>query len=347
VSTTGGKNGSAHPATWISDGEKYGLVGLEVKTDGQIPQGTITPNLRVLTDTTFSIPPNWRDWLGSIRAGEVEGCNLFLFSKQPSSTPEILDAENTQLKQRAWNFYVGLLLASTFAPAHRPVMLTGVRRDGEIDIRQQYDLDSPVPCIFRPYPPVVPAHIQTAAQLGEKLDVLAKAPLPGGHWRLHRSLHVYTEARTTGDIPDRLHQYSRCIDGLILPDTGKTRQQFRSRTELFIGPRHHDLMGEIYDVRSAVEHLHENRYLDGFDRDTRLDLLKKEAVAEHIARTALARVTGNSTLWPHFANTPALAKFWALSPAERQKIWGGPIDPMEALKDFDPKYIHDGLLGKP
>jgi hypothetical protein len=193
----------------------------------------------------------------------------------------------------------------------------------------------------------VPGHIQTAAQLGEKLDALATAPLPGGHWRLHRSLHVYTEARTTGDILDRLHQYSRCIDGVILPDAGKTKQQFRSRTELFIGPRHHDLMGEIYDVRSAVEHLHENRYLDGFDRDTRLDLLRKEAIAEHIARTALARIIGDSTLWSHFANTPALARFWALSPVERQKIWGSIIDPMEAVRDFDPKYIHDGLLGKP
>ena len=106
---------------------------------------------------------------------------------------------------------------------------------------------------------------------------------------------VYTEARTNREIVDRLHQYSRCIDGLILPDAGKTKQQFRSRTELFIGSGHHDLMGEIYDVRSAVEHLHENRYLEGFDRATRLDLLKKEAIIEHVSRTALARIIGNNT----------------------------------------------------
>jgi hypothetical protein len=332
---------------WISDGEKYGLVGLKVKTEGDIPQGAITSNFSVLTDTAFSIPTTWRDWLGSIRAGEVENCNLFLLSKQPSSTPDIFDGENDKLKQHAWNFYVGLLLASTFAPAHRPVMLTGVRRTGEIDIRQQQDLDSPIPCIFRRHPPVLPEQIQLAAQLGEKLEILDTAPLPGGCWRLNRSLSVYTKARTTNDILDRLHQYSRCIDGLILPDAGKTKQQFKSRTELFIGPRHHELMGEIYDVRSAVEHLHENRYLDGFDRDTRLDLLKKEAIAEYIARTALARIISDSALWPHFANTPALAEFWALSMAERRKIWGGCIDPMEALNDFDPQYIHDGLLGGP
>ena len=93
-----------------------------------------------------------------------------------------------------------------------------------------------------------------------------------------RTLHIYLEARAAADILDRLHQYCRRIDGLILPNAGETKRQFKSRTELFIGPRHHDLMGDIYDIRSAVEHLHENRYLEGFDRATRLDLVKKEAI---------------------------------------------------------------------
>jgi hypothetical protein len=37
------------------------------------------------------------------------------------------------------------------------------------------------------------------------------------------TLHIYVEARSTPDILDRLHQYARCIDGLILPDAGKSR----------------------------------------------------------------------------------------------------------------------------
>jgi hypothetical protein len=279
----------AHTAcsTWIDDGEKYALVGLTVKFEGSLSPGKITTSLSVLADTKFNVPPNWREWLGSVRTGEVENFNLFLLSKLASSAPAVLDAENKTLQQRVWNFYVGLLLASTFASAHRPVLLTGSRRDGEIDLRQQQDFDSPIPCLFRPYPPVVPDEVRVAARLGENLEVLATAPISGGHWRLFRTLHVYTEARTTAEIVDRIHQYCRCIDGLILPDTGKTRQQFKSKTELFIGTGHHDLMGELYDVRSAVEHLHENRYLEYFDRAMRLDLVKKEAIVEHIARTAL------------------------------------------------------------
>jgi hypothetical protein len=145
---------------------------------------------------------------------------------------------------------------------------------------------------------------------------------------------------------DRLHQYCRCIDGLILSEPGSGLKQFKGRTELFIGPRHHDLMGKLYAIRSDVEHLHEHKYLERFDRTDRLDLVQKEAIAEHIARNALAHILRNPGLWPHFGNTAALAPFWKLNPTDRQKLWAAPpIDPVDALADFDPKYISDGDLG--
>ena len=234
------RSGKASSPHWIDDGEKYALVGLSIKVEGPIRAGKVSPHLWVLADTKFDIPPHWRDWLGTIRAKEVEDCNLLLISKLPSSKPGVLDEENQLLQQRVSNFYVGLLLARTFAPAHKPVMLSGSRWDGEVDIRQQHDFDSPVPCIFRPYPPVEDGDIQLAAQLADQIETLGTARLKGGHWRLFRTLAIYRDTRTVPDILDRLHQYARCIDGLILPDAGKTKQQFKSRTELFIGPRHHD-----------------------------------------------------------------------------------------------------------
>ena len=104
-------------------------------------------------------------------------------------------------------------------------------------------------------------------------------------------------------------------------------------------------MGEIYDMRSADEHLHESRYLESFDRATRLELVKNEALAEYTARTSLARIVGNARLWKHFANTPALGTFWSLPPADRRTIWGNPVDLMKAIADFDLKYIDDRDLG--
>jgi len=331
--------------SWVEDGQKYALVGLDVKFEGTLSLQKLAPHLWAFADAKFTVPANWREWLGSVRTDEVEDCNLFLLSKLTSAAVDILDAENQALQQRAWTFYVGLLLSSAFAPAHSPVFITGSRRAGEIDIRQQQDFDSPVPSVVRPSPPVHLPELQQAATLGENLESLGTAAIPGGRWRFNRTLKVYTDARTAPEILDRIHQYCRCLDGLILPDQGKTKQQFKSKTELFIGPGHHDLMGELYDVRSAVEHLHEYRYLERFDRALRLDLVRKEAIAEHVARNALARVIGEPQLWPHFGNTPALTRFWSLTPAERQKVWGAPLNPMTAIADFDPRFINDGELG--
>lgn len=146
---------------------------------------------------------------------------------------------------------------------------------------------------------------------------------------------------------DRLHQYCLCIDGLIVPDIGNTKRQFKSRTELFIGPRYHDMMGETYDVRSDVEHLHENKHLDVFDRTARLELVKKLEMMEFIVRSALVRILVEPILWPHFANTAALRSFWALEEKQRRALWGGAINPNDALADFDPRYISDAQLCGP
>ena len=330
---------------WIADQEKYALVGLEVRLDGPPPSERIAPNLWALTGTTFEVPLHWREWLGSIRVGQVADSNLFLVSKLTSERPGVLDGENQSLQQRVQHFYRGLLLSVMFSPSHSPVMLTGARSDGVTDIRQLSEFQLPAPQVFCPHPAIVADDIVIAAQLGRQFEAMVPGTVPGGSWRFFRTLHTYVEARTTGDLLDRIHQYCRCIDGLILPAIGKTTQQFKSRTELFIGPAHHELMGALYKIRSHVEHLHENRYLETFNREVRLDLVKKEAIVEYIARTALARITNQDGLWRHFGNTAALGKFWALSSDERREIWGDPIDPMASLRDFDPEHLNDETLG--
>jgi hypothetical protein len=53
------------------------------------------------------------------------------------------------------------------------------------------------------------------------------------------------------------------------------------------------MMGETYDVRSDVEHLHENKHLEVFDRTARLELLKKLEMTEYIARSTLVRIVSS------------------------------------------------------
>lgn len=125
---------------WIADAEKYALIGLAVQIEQPIPFRQIAPGLWVWTDQKLAVPDHWREWLGTIRTGEIEQCNLILLSKMQSSAPDILDAENQQLQSQVWAFYLGLFLSSTFTPAHRPIVLSGARRDGVVDVRQENHL---------------------------------------------------------------------------------------------------------------------------------------------------------------------------------------------------------------
>jgi hypothetical protein len=332
-------------ANWIADGEKYALVAMEVKLANDVASKQFSPRLWAVVDAAFELPDEWPQWLGTIRSEELAGSNFFLLCKQPSETPDVIDGESQVLHRLVGRFYTGLLLATMFSPAHTPVIIGGARRAGIIGLREKSDLDTPQPQTHDPYPAVDLSATSIAAMLAEGLEAMQAAGVPGGLWRFNRTLSIYCQARSIPNLLDRIHQYCRCIDGIILPEIGKSKQHFKSRTELFIGSRHHALMGDLYEIRSNVEHLHENRYIEVFDRETRLDLLRKEIVVESIARHAVARVIANRALWPHFGNSASLQRFWALPIADRQSLWGSQIDPFAALADFDPRFIHDGMLG--
>ncbi len=328
---------------WVEDGEKFAFVGLNVKTEGLPPFEPFPPHFWIFTEKTFKVPSHWREWIGSIRADEIRGCNLFLLSKLAASKPEVLDSESQELFRRASHFYSGLLLASPFSPGHKPIMLTGYRHEEGIEIRQQQDFERPVQGLVRFYPAVSSADIQLAARLAENIELLTAVAL-SDRWRLSQAISIYLRARSNNDILERIHQYCRCIEGFILPDKGDTTKRFKSRTEIFIGPHLHDMMGNIYEIRCDVEHLHEDKYRQVYHRETMLDIVRKEAVIEYIVRTALARILGDKGLWTHFGNTSGLAKYWVMEKAAQMALWGQPVNPLAALDGFEEKYINDGAL---
>ena len=129
------------------------------------------------------------------------------------------------------------------------------------------------------------------------------------------------------NMPEPVKAFAIQGDGLAIADD---RQEIR-----------HKMMGQAYDVRGDVEHLHENKHLEVFDRNAML-----EEIVEYIARSALVRVLLDRNLWPHFANTPALRSFWALDDRQRGALWGAFINPYDAPADFDPQFISDAQLGR-
>jgi hypothetical protein len=66
-----------HSEAWLGDGEKYALLGLNLKSDqAGFSDEQLSPELAVLTRAAFKMPSHWREWLGSTRAEEMEDCDL-------------------------------------------------------------------------------------------------------------------------------------------------------------------------------------------------------------------------------------------------------------------------------
>lgn len=329
---------------WISEGEKFALIGLNVHVDPNLDRLDLPGGQFVLSKAEFKLPEYWREWLGTLLVEKLEETSLFLLAKICSEEPSILNGENQFLQGRINDLFTGLTLTSKFTAFDDPFTASGARSNGKIDVRSFSVLASPLGMIVTDTSPVGEEGLREAARIGSRLNTF-DGPWRPDHWRILRCLHIYQNARCDRDILNRVHQFVRCLEGLIAPEQGKTRKRFQSRTELFIGPRHHDLMGKLYDARSDIEHLHENRYLAQFDRETRIQIAKFETISEWVARDCLKRILLNQDLLRHFGNVDTIEKFWKESPEDRRKLWGEPIDPLAPLNGFRFDSVSDTELG--
>jgi hypothetical protein len=331
------------PEQLLKNGEKYALVAL--RTHAEIPavfHAPGPPELWASSESPVQLEGHWEQWLGTIRAKHLAQANLFLVAKIRSQTLEVLDGENVELQKLVYWFHLGLLLSARLTTFDDPIQLTGSSYEGHPNVRQVGHVTRAAPMLGLATEKITIDVLARAAAIASALQEWGSA---GGSWRFTRVLQIYAAARANGDPLERIHQFSRCIDGLILPEVGKTRRQFMSRTETFIGPREHAFMGDVYDLRSLIEHLREYEFLDPPSRPVREDLLQKAALMEHLTRHCISRVLLTKSLWPHFSSPAALEDFWKLPPGERGNLWGAAIDLPGAMSDFRGEYIRDTDLG--
>jgi len=245
-----------------------------------------------------------------------------------------------ELENGVYRFYTGMLLADRYGTDQAPFLISGDRRADGINVRQVSRLEPARHASAARWHRLSTNQVRRGAEIGRAVQ---NFPWVGAH-RLHRVLSLYVQARTILDWMDRIHQYTRCLDGLTVPPAGGTGKTFADRMALIVGPAHRDLFEKIYEIRGAVEHLRENDYTEPFDRAGRLDLMKKAGIVEYVARSSLVRILETKSLWRHFKTKSSLMKFWAMPSADRESLWGGAIDPMEGIAGFDETHYSDADL---
>jgi hypothetical protein len=330
----------ARRARLLQNDSKFAIIALGTQVELSSAFQTVGPSgLWVSTTAPILFDKNWKLWLGSIRENHLTDANLFLAAEAPSTTLSILDHENAKLKRDVYWHYLGILLSARLTTFDDPLLVTGATRDGHSDVREVGTVTGAalIPGL-RPQP----VTRDSLARAGEIALALREWGEAGGSWHFNHVLQIYASARENRDPLERIHQFSRCVEGLI---SGETKRHFIARTETFIGANWQKEIGSIYDVRSAVEHLREYEILEPASRSSREDLLRKAALMEHLSRHCIGHVLLTKSLWSHFSSPAALESFWKLSSADRGRLWGPPIDLSSDLAAFHTQYIRDEDLG--
>jgi hypothetical protein len=331
--------------TTIKPNQKFSFVALSANVDDALPEHM--PFQRGLWGARrlpVLLDEEWKKWIGSIRAERIgEDCNLFLCAALDSAEPGVLDHENKQLDSAVMRLFDGLMLAGNVMLPATPILIGGAYQQDGLTVRSISDLRRPL----------IPAGVDFDDVTADMV-ALAYRHMMGRisfektttYDRIARVLFIFDNAVVTPNVHERLHQFCRCIEGLILPKVGKTEKQFVSRTELFIGPSHHDTMRALYQMRSKVEHMHEYDWAAGLaERDRRLLVMRRAALAQELARRCISRFLVTENIWPYYASPDQLASFWALLAADRQNLWGPPFDLDAIERKFASDEFTDESLG--
>lgn len=302
-----------------------------------------------LSDGTWVMPGvpvpdrgTWKEWLGSIRMERLERANLVLFVEEASDNPEILDATHHRLGEHLTQLFYLLHLRSGIECAAVD-LLCGSSEDGLPRIRQMSEL----PAFFQSkgYRRAPITHEWLEDTLALRTGVVSMGADKAEFRRVMRGLNtLFSGLKATGQ--DRLHQFIRSLEALILPDTGSTKRQFVHRCQTFAraGNDTQALLGEAFNLRSDTEHLHEwDRAVQIYPAEQRENVCwQRTRQIEHLAGDAYSRLLRDATLRRHFQTETAIATFWKQSDDKRRVLWGKPLD--IALEPLVDKYDGDRAI---
>ena len=279
----------------------------------------------------------WEKWIGSIRLERLRRANLVLLVEEPSDNPEILDVVHQCLKTNlSWLFYV-LHLTSGVECAEGADLLCGSSEQSVPGIRQM----SQLPNFFQSkgYRRAPITQTWLAGGLILRAGVMAMEADKTKFGRVIRGLNtLFKGLKETGQ--DRLHQFVRSLEALILPDIGSTRKQFAHRCQTFAraGNGTHTLLNEAFHMRSDTEHLHKwDKAVQDYPAEQREDVCwQRTRQIEQLACNAYSRLLRDVRLQEHFRTETEITAFWKLPDDKRRLLWGKPLD--IALEPLVSKY---------
>jgi hypothetical protein len=287
----------------------------------------------------FEIDLRWRQWIGTLRAGEIENANLVLLASSPSANPQVLDNENQDLERTVLKLWYSVLILGV--PAYRGSnVVSGGRVGEEVQIRQV----SRVPTFYYNAENMpLRFHSESAHEAGRIFDVINRIyDDPKSFIQLRRGLKSFQKALAEELDYDRLHGFVRSIDAIVMTEKSKGRKNFIKRCQLFIrtDSTTEATLGLMYDLRSRVEHQADwdDLFPDANESDRLCQANQITRQAEALARTVYYVILRDESLVSLFERTDVIKALWTsdnfnrLNVPEEKKVDLAAILPPAASK---------------
>ena len=316
---------------FIPERSKFSLIAVRNAytdfTDSNDFSTQLSDGIWVFSKVPVDIDEGWKKWIGSLRYEEFEEANLVFIYSEKSDNPEILDAQHISLGNKLSQFFNVLQLDGVLEYQVSNLIL-GSYYNKRSEIRQMAKL----PLFYRTkgYSPL-PLNVnklEKAVLMRNGLEQIDSAT--GSFVRLIRGWNVLMDGLQKNIGEERIHQFVRSLEALILPEVGKTKKQFIHRCQTFAtaNPDNSKIINESFELRSMCEHLNDWKpALDSYPEDQRESLaLLRTRQMERLTCFAYSRILENLSVRNSFNTEIEMQAFWKMQEKKRIKIWGNQLD---------------------
>lgn len=161
-------------------------------------------------------------------------CGLFIVANIQSEITGTGDPEESTLKQRAYNMLSALTLSCKFTSNRDPWLVTGSFGSKGLEVHSHEELLPSRGSIVVNPKAIGTDQVVFAGRIAKALGSL-DGPWDDGNWRFLRCLSVYDAGRRDADALEQIHQFVRCVEGLICAKAGDGTKNSKAEPNCLLG----------------------------------------------------------------------------------------------------------------
>jgi hypothetical protein len=281
----------------------------------------------LLTKIPMGIDTGWREWIGSLRYESLSNSNLILVNSEGTSNPEILDGQHLEIERKV-SLLFHILQLSGVLEYSEANLVVGSYYNAQSDVRRMSRMPQFLPTRGYIPRPINIDLMETAVRLQSGFEQIESNG--DAFPRVKKGFKVLMDGLKEKNGEDRIHEFVRSLEALILPDIGKTRRQFvhRCQTVAKASPKAKQILEESFDLRSMAEHLNNwENALESYSPDVREETaLLRTRQMERLACFSYTCLLEHQSIRSHYISEKDMKDFWGLPDNQRKQRWGHQCD---------------------